>query len=424
MKPDYFHSVILEPEKCIGCTCCLKICPTEAIRIINGKASIIAERCIDCGECIRVCPDHAKSAITDNLDIIKNYKYCAALTLPVLYGQFKHVNNPGKILGALKSLGFDEVYDTSSGSKVYFSIIKQLVDMHTVKPVISSTCPATLRLMQVRFPELLNNILDVETPVEISARIIKSSISERTGLRKEDIGIILITPCTARVTSIKNPIGIDYSYIDGTISIKQIFGPILKALSSKDISEVSINSFTYENILYNNMEGLIMPFKDESTLFVDGIHNAIPILEEVEMEKLNDISFMEISACPGGCIGGPLVVENRYIASSSIKKIASSLKSSKATESEIKEYMDMYHNGLIRLTKKIEPKEITRLDQDIINSIKKMDAIQNIAGNLPGINCGICGSPTCQSFAEDIVTDNNSADRICPLVSIMDNPKK
>ena len=72
---EFFHSVTLDWDKCKGCINCIKRCPTEAIRVRNKKAYIIAERCIDCGECIRVCPHHAKRATCDSLDILKNYSF-------------------------------------------------------------------------------------------------------------------------------------------------------------------------------------------------------------------------------------------------------------------------------------------------------------------------------------------------------------
>ena len=71
MEDKYYHSVRLEKEKCRGCTNCIKRCPTEAIRVHDGKAMIIKSRCIDCGECIRACPHSAKRAVTDDLDMIQ-----------------------------------------------------------------------------------------------------------------------------------------------------------------------------------------------------------------------------------------------------------------------------------------------------------------------------------------------------------------
>ena len=108
---NIIHSVTLDEKKCKGCTNCIKMCPTQAIRVRNNKASIITDLCIDCGECIRVCPYHAKKAIADSFDIIKNYKYKIALPAPAFYGQFGNDVSIDMILNALIRLGFDDIYE-------------------------------------------------------------------------------------------------------------------------------------------------------------------------------------------------------------------------------------------------------------------------------------------------------------------------
>ena len=88
------HSVILDEEKCKGCTVCITTCPSEAIRVRNGKARIIDDRCIDCGECIRRCPHHAKKAKADDIASFRDpsgfgsFDYKIAIPAPSLYGQF------------------------------------------------------------------------------------------------------------------------------------------------------------------------------------------------------------------------------------------------------------------------------------------------------------------------------------------------
>ena len=106
---EYFHSVILNEEKCLGCTNCVRSCPTQAIRVRKGKAVIIKEKCIDCGECIKVCPHHAKDGTADTMDQVKEYKYRVAVVDPAFLGQISDHISINAILSAIKELEFDEV---------------------------------------------------------------------------------------------------------------------------------------------------------------------------------------------------------------------------------------------------------------------------------------------------------------------------
>ena len=98
---EYWHSVVLEKDYCNGCTHCLDRCPTQAIRIIDGKARIIQDRCIDCGECLRVCPYHAKGALVSSLDVIKIYRYTVAIPSISFYGQFPEIYEMNTVYNAL-----------------------------------------------------------------------------------------------------------------------------------------------------------------------------------------------------------------------------------------------------------------------------------------------------------------------------------
>ena len=95
------HSVILEYKRCRGCTTCIKNCPTEAVRVRSGKATILNERCIDCGKCIQVCPHKAVKSVSDSLDKLEQYKYRVALPDPALYGQFQHLDDIDIVLNGL-----------------------------------------------------------------------------------------------------------------------------------------------------------------------------------------------------------------------------------------------------------------------------------------------------------------------------------
>lgn len=421
MKENYFHSVVLNENRCVGCTSCLKICPTEAIRLVEGKARIIGEKCIDCGECIRICPNHAKSTVTDNLSILKRFKYNIAIPSLVLYGQFPSTVRINEMLTAIKKVGFDEVFEASIGIDIITNVIKNhiLKNSDIKRPIINSSCPAIIRLIQIRFPELLPNIADIETPIEITARIAKTEAVKKTGFSIDEIGVIFISPCTARVTSVKHPLGIEKSYINGVLSMKAVYGEILRNVCSSDMGVITRS--TKESLLWPITGGQGEPLGIDNYLAVDGINEVIKVLEEIEMDKLSDLEFFEGMACVGGCAGGPLTIENPFISKNHMKTLAKGLPSSNAGEEEIKAQIEMYKNGFIRLTEPIEPRAIMRLDNDISKSIKKMEMIKEMLKNLPGIDCGVCGAPTCRAFAEDKVKGDDK-NAIC-IVKTMESFK-
>ena len=220
----FFHSVTLDEGKCVGCTNCIKRCPTEAIRVRNGKAVITSERCIDCGECIRICPHHAKRAKHDHLSMLENFTYNIALPAPSLYGQFNNLDDQDYVLTGLKKLGFDDVVEVAGAAELVSEATRRLMDAGALKrPVISSACPAIVRLIRVRFPDLCDHVLPLLSPMETAATIAKQRAKEKTGLPEEKIGCFFITPCPAKVTDIRMPIGIERSKVDGAIAISEIF---------------------------------------------------------------------------------------------------------------------------------------------------------------------------------------------------------
>ena len=202
-----FHSVSLDKKKCLGCMNCIKRCPTQAIRVRHGKATIISERCIDCGECIRICPHHAKTAKSDPLEAINGFKYKIALPAPSLYGQFNNLDDINYILSALSELGFDKIFEVAKGAEIISDATRKLLKEKTLKnPVISSACPAVCRLIRISYPDLIDNVLELNTPMDESARLARLEAKAETGLGDEDIGVFFITPCPAKITAIKNPL--------------------------------------------------------------------------------------------------------------------------------------------------------------------------------------------------------------------------
>jgi len=396
---EYFHSVTLDEEKCKGCTNCIKRCPTEAIRVRHGKARIINERCIDCGECIRICPYHAKKAITDDLSIISNYKYKIAIPAPSIYGQFKPVYSRNRILNAFYRIGFDDVYEVAMAAEYVSDATRKLLSEEgTRKPLISSACPAVVRLIQVRFPNLIDNLIKLESPMEVAAKMVKKKTAEKKGIDPSDIGVFFITPCAAKATSVKAPYENKKSSVDGAISIKSIYLKLLANLDKAD-DTVQLAKAGFEGIRWANSGGEGLAVDTDNFLAVDGIHNVISILEAVENDKIEGIDFIEALACTGGCLGGPLTVENVYVAKTRLKKY---VEAAKEAQKGIRQPLEPYDESIV-WTGEIAYKPVLKLDTDIDKAIKKLEALEKIYDGLPGLDCGACGAPSCRALAEDIV---------------------
>ncbi len=394
-KDNYFHSVSLDSDSCKGCTNCVKKCPTEAIRIRNGKAKIIKERCIDCGECIRTCPYHAKKAVTDNYNKIFDYTYKIALPAPTLYGQFSKAKDINVILKALKLLGFDEVFEVLTGADMVSAATKEYLKRPNVKrPIINSACPAVVRLIQMRFPNLVDNILPLMSPVECVAREARRTAIEKTGLPSEQIGIFFLTPCAAKMTSHMNPLGIDKSDLDGVISISEIYGECAHFISRLEADE-DLTKATATGLSWAISGGETKNLNIEKSISVSGISNVIKVLEELDDERLDDIDFVECLACTGGCVGGALTVENPFVASARISQIAKNYDVNYIEQGTVTPES-------IMLEKEIEYIPVMNLGKTMKESMEIMQKTQEIYATMPRLDCGSCGAPSCNALSEDI----------------------
>ena len=392
----FFHSVTLDKDKCLGCTNCIKRCPTEAIRVREGKAQIISERCIDCGECIRVCPHHAKKARYDHLSGLEGWKYKIAIPAPALFGQFNNLDDIDIVLTGLKQMGFDDVYEVSRGAELVSDATRKLMaDGRLPKPVISSACPAVVRLIRVRFPDLCDHVLNLNAPMEVSAMMAKRAASERTGIPVEEIGAFFITPCPAKVTDIKMPIGTEGSWCDGAIAISEVF-PLLSHRMDKLETVEPIGQSGLIGVSWAGSGGESAALLNEKYLAADGIENVIRVLEELEDERIRELDFVELNACSGGCVGGVLCVENGYVA--------------KARLQRLRKYLPVSQNHLdggvprdMEWTEPLEFAPVLKLSQNLEEAMQMMEEIDVICEGLPGLDCGSCGAPSCRALAEDVV---------------------
>lgn len=398
---NYEHSVFLDVNKCIGCTTCLRYCPTQAIRIKDGHAVINQGRCIDCGECIKVCPKKAKKAVCNKLDDIKRFKWKIALPAPTLYGQFENMDDVDYILDGLLKIGFDDVFEVSTAAELVSAYTRMYLKQEGIKkPVISSACPVVLRLICLRFPSLKDNIMPMLPPMEIAAMMARDKAKkEHPELKDEDIGVCFISPCPAKASYVKNGFGSYKSLVDVVIPISDIYFQLINAMSHND----NIKSLLHSGMIgigWASSGGEATSLFNDAYLAADGIENVNRVLDQIENDNIPPLEFIELNACTGGCVGGVLTMQNPFIA--------------KAKLQTLRRYLPVSQNFIPKENEHEIPESyffseiptyypISRLSESMSESMRMMSEIQKLRNELPGIDCGACGAPTCRAFAEDVV---------------------
>ncbi len=402
----FYHSVRLEAALCKGCINCIKRCPTQAIRVRDGKAQINGKFCIDCGECIRICPHHAKIATYDKLEVMRQYEYTVALPAPSLYSQFNNLEDVNIVLNALKLMGFDDVFEVSGAAEIVSEATRQYISAHQDQvPIISTACPSVVRLIRVRFPNLIPHLLPLNPPVEVAAGLAAEKALQESGLPREKIGIFFISPCPSKVTYVKAPLGTEKSEVDHVLAIKEVYPQLLSHMKAvgEDPQELHISGKI--GISWGRSGGEASGLFSENYLAADGIENVIRVLEDLEDEKFDNLQFVELNACNGGCVGGVLTVENPYVAEVKLKRLRKYMPVARShMEENTKEYVPW--------TTGVEFEPVFRLGDNMMESFSRLERVERLCKRLPGLDCGSCGAPTCKALAEDIVR-GEASERDC-----------
>lgn len=389
--------VILDSDKCNGCVNCMKRCPTEAIRVRNGKAAIMYDRCVGCGECVRVCPTQAKLETPDPLSVIDNYKYKIAVVSAAIYGQFANLGDPNYVRDGLIALGFDDVVDVGECITAYSQAILDAADKSDSLPLIGPVCPVVTRLIQLKYEHLIRHIPHVRQPERIAVKLAVKRAAER-GLDRKDVGVFMIAPCAANILKYRAD-----PDTDGVLSIKGLYVKLLAEMNKIKNPSGGSRLDSVGAMSGANIEPLRV-FPARSVLVADGINNVLSVLEELEHDKLGDVKYLQLYACSGGCVGGTLNIENPFLARNRLVRLADDLDA----HSEVAATSASCVNSDIDIkmcTRQVayEPKNIFKLNDDRAVAMKMAMEIKRIYARLPHMDCGACGAPCCMAFAEDIV---------------------
>ena len=428
-EQTFYHALQVDEDQCIACERCMKSCPTEAIRVVDGHASISEHRCVDCGNCYKVCPVKAIYIKQDDFDQIFNYKCRVALVPAVFLGHFAEDIPASRVYSVLKEIGFTHVFEVESAVQIFAQAKNQYaLQGEGEKPLISSFCPAIVRLIQVRFPSLVDNIIPVKAPVDIVAKYACKVLTD-SNIPRKDIGLFYISPCAAKVAAVKSPVGEEKSLVDGIINMDELYNRVQKKMKElgknytvPGFSMARLSSDAVLSTLTNGERRLCIA---KRSLSIDEIHNVTEFLEKVENEEIEDIEFLELRACDQSCAGGVLACQNRFLISECMyaraRKIAERERNGEITNDSKLDAERDYLLQDVRVSA-VKPRSMLALDDDVAKALEKMEKINKIQCMLPQIDCGVCGSPSCNALAEDIVCRDASLQR-CVFMNNAQNPE-
>ncbi|TDO86112.1 iron only hydrogenase large subunit-like protein [Halanaerobium saccharolyticum] len=400
------HSVLLKEEKCEGCTNCVKGCPTKAIRVHQGKAWIKEDLCIDCAECIRACEYHAKYTKTDQLSEILESEYPILLIPPSFYSQFSAKISAQKIKKAIKKLGFKEVFDVADAAA---ALSRKTLDFlnNNSGTYISTSCPVIVRLIKLQFPDLIEMLIPLKSPVELIAERVERKFKEEKNIVPD---IFFLTPCPAKLTTVQRAIGQKTSFLSGAIGVENIYQNIYESLEDIVLEEEE-NQLTTLATLWGSEggeESILKSWQNINTLSVSGISEVKKLLDEIERNNIPEaIRYFELTSCTNGCIGGVLNVINPFQSQFNLEERIK----------KIREIMQKQNIDLIRkddefynfaLSNKITADNVSKLDNDFKKAMQKLEQLQKEIEILPGLDCAACGAPDCKTFAEDVINGRAS----------------
>lgn len=405
-----YHALCIDDDKCIGCSHCMKICPTEAVRLVNGCAVMHQERCIDCGRCYADCPMQAIHIQQDDFEDIRKYEHSVALIPAVFLAQFPDDVRVSRIYAALSDLGFAHVFEVESAAGIYAEAKERYAEAHpNVRPLISAFCPAIVRLIQVKYPSLVENIMPLRAPCDLSAIYVRKELESR-GIPPEQIGLFYVTPCAAKIAAVKSPVSDEDILVDGTINMDALFNRVYRRIKEqgKDyvFPQLRTPRLGSDAILATLNNGERRLCRAKRSYAVDGLENVMEILDKVENDELEGVEFLELRSCTLSCAGAILSIDNRFLSSERMyrraRKVAEWERNGEMTRDR---EMDAYKEFLLSNVElaPVTARNTMILDADIGKALEKMERVNKLTAYLPQIDCGLCGAPTCEALATDVV---------------------
>lgn len=396
------------PANCKNCYKCVRNCSVKAIKMVDDRAQIVEERCVACGTCFLVCPQNARNILSDLDNVIKavreNKKVIVSVA-PSYMGIFKE---PYKLIGALKKIGVHAVEETSIGASKVTELYREYLKDANGQNIITSCCPSVNMMIQIYYPELLDKLIPVDSPMIVHSKMIRKKYGK-------DAYIVFLGPCIAKKCEA-------YPY--------QVAGIMDAVISFEELEEYfeknNINLEDFEEVLpdasgsvigqrYPIEKGIlggladILAEKEYTSISVAGSKSCKNLFESL---KENDISniCIEANMCEGACMGGPAISKiegNSYIRQILVRnKVKKNEQEGQKVENinYDADYSRRFRDKYIQESKYTEEQI-----EEVLHNIGKHSKNDEL-------NCGSCGYETCRDKAVSVLNGLSHPEMCLPYM--------
>ncbi len=370
----------LKKSNCKNCYKCIRYCPVKSIRFSGNQAYIIGNECIMCGQCFVVCPQDAKQ-IVDETEKVKVLLQSAGPVIVSLAPSFI-ANYPGigiqAMRRALKKLGFADVEETALGATIVKTEYERMIDEETRDVIISSCCHSINLLIQKYFPAQLANLADVLSPMQAHCQDIKR--------RYPQAKTVFIGPCVAKKD--------EAQHYEGLVDAVLTYDELTAWLKAENIElEPELDAEEESRARFFPTAGGILKSLAHTNphytyMAVDGVENCMAALRDIESGKVHRC-FIEMSACVGSCVGGPVMEKFHR---SPVQDYAAVAKYAGERDFRVDQPEAVaLHKEFVSIEHKLQPPSEEEI-RDVLRQMGKVKPSQEL-------NCGSCGYDTCREKA-------------------------
>ena len=375
----------LKKSNCKNCYKCIRYCPVKAIRFSGNQAHIIGNECILCGQCFVVCPQDAKQ-IVNEIEKVKVYIQSGDPVYVSLAPSFianYHGVGIEAMREALQKLGFKDVEETAIGATMVKKEYERLMEKGDRDVVISSCCHSINLLIQKQFPSLLVYLADVQSPMQAHCADIKR--------RHPNAKCVFIGPCVAKKDEADHYAGI----VDAVLTFEELTNWLKEA--NVELKPEKTHDDNSRARFFPTTGGILKTMKQDvpgyTYLALDGVNNCMAALRDIEEGKVHKC-FIEMSACVGSCIGGPVM--EKYHRDSIVNDYISVSDYAGKNDFDVKQPNEQLLRKRFSFIEKINKQPSDREIMAVLRQMGKFKPSDEL-------NCGSCGYNTCREKAAAII---------------------